>query len=214
MGNWFKTNLWGLIIGLVAGSLATAAVLSAAAGAPMGAAPTPSASVLDARYPAAKTEAQVSLFAASQKACDDINAIGAKFTFADDGYEILAGYKDSTMAAVTGYVLYSPTGDIRAQGVYNDAPPVPCMPAELNQQVIRGNNNLAVEFLADYVQSDNSFEWHSHNGSSDLSNITLSLGGGGTIVGYTNFQSGVPGTEYVKQIDYGLTKDQLALVRK
>lgn len=213
MGNWFKTNLWGLIIGLVVGSVATAGVVTAAVDTPIGAAPSASASVLDARYPAAKTEAQVSLFAASQKACDDIKSIGAKFTFADGGYEILAGYKDSTMAEEIGFIYYGPTGDIRSQGVFNDAPPVPCMPAELNLQVMRGNNNGSTEFLAGYTLSDGIYDWHSHNGGTDVSNVTLRMDKG-TVAGYTNFQSGVPGTEYTSRIDYGLTKDELALVRK
>jgi hypothetical protein len=212
MGNWFKSNIWGLIIGLAVGALATAVAISNAADSLYGQNASPSASVIDARYPAARTETQLALFAASQKACDDIARRGATFTFADESYWLVAGAKDEAGNAVIKMISYSPTGQVRGSGMFNDAPPQPCYPQQLNQQVQRGNSNQASEFLLD-VMGNQTFEWHGHLGSADVTNIIFAVSNG-TITSFTDLEDTAHSRGSGVAITYGLSAEQLALVQK
>ena len=210
MGNWFKRNLWGLVVGLAMGSLATAVVISNAADSLYGQSASPSASVLDGRYSAAKSETQLALFAASQKACDDIKSIGAKFTFSNGNYELLVGGKDTAGNPEILFANFDSSGNPKSTGSLDYAPQ-PCLPADLNEQVRRGNTNLAVEFVVDEM-GGGVFVWHGHRGSAELSNVYLATGT--TVTSFTDRMPQFPETADAVSIDYGLTADQLALVRK
>ena len=170
---------------------------------------------LDARFPLAKTRAEVRLFAASDKSCNLVKTAGMKVAGSDGSSEL------------TGFITF-PSGEkgfaaarFRADGSldetslnrFSDAPPIVCYPADLSEQAQRKADPLALSFLVDdlgFESDDGEYEqfvFHRHMGSTDLSNVHLDVAKG-LVVGYSDFVGlatyADPGT-----ISYGLTNSEL-----
>lgn len=214
MGQWFRTNLWGLIAGFVAGGLLVGTVLSSAADSLYGSSAQVKQSIaassasIDSGFPAAQNQDQLVLFRASKKACDAINSVGARFDFTDGSTALVGPSKDPSGTTTLAFATYSSSGDLRSSGLFADAPPMPCLPADLNQQVLRGSDNLAVEFLVE-PSAAGTYMWHSHRGGDSLSNIYLTVNAG-TISGYSDLGQSGNADSTTSNITYGLSGEDLS----
>jgi len=218
MGQWFKQNVWGLIAGFVLGGLVVGGVLSSAADSLYGKSAQASQSAaatslaVDPAFPAALNQDQLTLFEASKKSCDAINSTGATFTYSDGSTLVLGPGKDSAANPVVRYAYLSSTGEVRSSGTFSDAPPVPCLPALVNTQILRGAKTLATEFLVD-PSVGGTYMWHSHLGGAELTNIYLTVGDG-KISNYSDARTQEQGGGVVSAITYGLTADQVKLLKQ
>lgn len=212
-------NFWvGLIVGAVL-SASLAAVFSMQLHASV-----PKMTVvdkpLDARFPLAKTRAEVRLFAASDKSCNLVKTAGMKVA-GSDGSSVLTGYV-SFPTGEKGFAaarfMADGSLDETSLNQFSDAPPIVCYPADLSEQAQRKADPLALSFLVDDLgfESDGGeyeqFAFHRHMGSTDLSNVHLQVAKG-LVVGYSDLGGSAsyadPGT-----ITYGLTDSELAALRQ
>ena len=218
MGQWFKNNVWGLVAGFLAGGLLVGGVLSSAADSLYGKAAQATQSAastsvsVDPAFPAAANQDQLVLFEASKKSCDAIAAGGASYTYSDGSLLLLGPSKDGVGNPLIAYAQINAAGAVAARGIFSDSAPVPCLPDQVNTQVLRGSKTLASEFLVE-PSMGGTYMWHSHLGSDELTNIHITVTDG-MITNYSDVRTMDQGGGVVTQISYGLTNGQSRLLKQ
>ena len=142
---------------------------------------------LDARFPGAKTAAELALFKASEASCKLIDQKGLQVKYGDGTHRDYVRVKDSSGLSSYVSALFDTKGNLKSANLMPNMPPEPCWPKSLNEQIVRAPNSGAAKFLVDYL-GQGAYTLHMHQGSSELSNLGLNVADG--LV--TNFESTGP----------------------
>lgn len=194
----------GCAIG-VAGTLAFVGVTTAST-----ATPSPTNTVLDPAFPAAKTADELIFFKASKASCDLIATKGARFSLSTGGSMDIAPMVSDTGEKMQGAIIRDASGALSESLILSDAPAYPCYPDATNQQALaRGADAVAATFLLDVDKEyPGNYMWHGHMGSWDVTNLHMEVKDG-LVTSYSVVGYDYKGMGYVAEIRYGLTQAEI-----
>lgn len=142
---------------------------------------------LDARFPGAKTAAELALFKASEASCKLIDQKGLQVKYGDGTHRDYLRLKDPSGSIAYVMGQFDENGKLESANLMPNMPPEPCWPKSLNEQIVRAPKSGAAQFLIDYL-GRGYYTLHMHQGSSELSNLGININRG--LV--TNFESTGP----------------------
>ena len=160
--------------------------------------------VSDPSFPVAKNNMELKFFRVAERNCQAIRKTGAKFSFDDGTYALIAVDSKGNF-----------TGNrFDAQGFFIDTVyamdslrPSICEPSDVNDHFDHGFNTLAYNFLVE-TTDEVGYVWHTHHGSSHLSTEQFIVYEGKIV---NVLSDGYFGSHYVR---YGLNKLEKASALK